>query len=212
MLPERPDGARPSGRAGCGLIRAGHSPVAVGHRVVHGGPAYATPVPVDDDVIAELEALVPLAPLHQPNNLAARSGRSAQRRPDSAAGRVLRHGLSPRPSRGGRPLRHPGAALPGGCPPLRLPRPVLRVHRADRCPSVAPELASGRVVVAHLGSGASMCAIHDGRSVDSTMGFTALDGLPMGTRPGQLDPGVVLLPAHRTRAWTADAHRALALP
>ena len=67
----------------------------------------------------------------------------------------------------------------------------------SRCREVAPDVAAGRVIVAHLGSGASMCALADGRSVESTMGFTALDGLPMGTRPGQLDPGVVLYLSRR---------------
>ena len=74
---------------------------------------------------------------------------------------------------------------------LRLPRPVVRVHRVGAA-QVAPEIADGRVIVAHLGSGASLCALKNGKSVDSTLGFTALDGLCMGTRPGAVDPGVIL--------------------
>ncbi len=102
-----------------------------------------------------------------------------------------------------------------GRAPLRLPRPVLRIHRGAGSPDVAPDIADGRVVVAHLGSGASMCAIMPGKSVESTMGFTALDGLPMGTRPGQLDPGVVLylmtekgMSARRDRASALQRLRA----
>ena len=168
----------------------GAPPLAVGHRVVHGGPDFAAPVLVDDDVLARLERLVPLAPLHQPNNLAPiRSIRA--RRPDLPQVACFDTAFH----RG-----HPEVADRFAIPQSLYEEGVRRYgfhglsyeHIASRLPEVAPEIAQGRVVVAHLGSGVSACALVGGRSVDSTMGFTALDGLPMGTRPGQLDPGVVL--------------------
>jgi acetate kinase len=168
----------------------GAPPLAVGHRVVHGGPDFAAPVLVDDDVLARLERLVPLAPLHQPNNLAPiRSIRV--RRPDLPQVACFDTAFH----RG-----HPEVADRFAIPQSLYEEGVRRYgfhglsyeYIASRLPEVAPEIAQGRVVVAHLGSGVSACALVGGRSVDSTMGFTALDGLPMGTRPGQLDPGVVL--------------------
>ena len=163
---------------------------AIGHRVVHGGPEYSEPILVSPEVLDRLARYVPLAPLHQPNNLA-----------------PIRTILELRPElpqvacfdtafhRGHGPLADHFAI------PEELYAEGVRRYGfhglsyeyiADRLPQVAPELAHGRVIVAHLGSGASMCALAGGRSVESTMGFTALDGLPMGTRPGQIDPGVVL--------------------
>jgi acetate kinase len=173
------------------LVRhAGAPPAAVGHRVVHGGPDLAAPVLVDDAVLARLEALAPLAPLHQPANLAPiRSIRARDPSlPQVACFDTAFH-------RG-----HPEAADRYAIPEALHREGVRRYgfhglsyeHVASRLPEVAPEVAGGRVVVAHLGSGCSACALVDGRSVESTMGFTALDGLPMGTRPGQLDPGVIL--------------------
>jgi acetate kinase len=165
-------------------------PVAVGHRVVHGGPQYARPVRVDADVLSHLERYIPLAPLHQPNNLAPIRSILAQypSLPQIACFDTAFH-------RGQSPFADHYAI------PDRLYAEGVRRYGfhglsyeyiASRLPHVAPQIAGGRVIVAHLGSGASMCALHVGRSVESTMGFTALDGLPMGTRPGQLDPGVVL--------------------
>jgi len=168
----------------------GGAPVAVGHRVVHGGLAYDRPVAIDDAVLAALEKLVPLAPLHQPHNLAAiRSIR--RRRPD-----LLQVACFDTAFHRG----HPEVADRYALPEAFYAEGVRRYgfhglsyeFIADRLRTVAPDLAAGRTVVAHLGSGCSMCAIAGGRSVESTMGFTALDGLPMGTRPGALDPGVVL--------------------
>jgi acetate kinase len=165
-------------------------PIAVGHRVVHGGPKYDRPVLIDNDVLADLERYVPLAPLHQPNNLAPiRSilARSPEL-PQVACFDTAFH-------------RGHGALADCYAIPQRLHDEGVRRYGfhglsyeyiASRLPDVAPEIASGRVIVAHLGSGASMCALVGGRSVESTMGFTALDGLPMGTRPGRLDPGVAL--------------------
>lgn len=163
---------------------------AVGHRVVHGGREFTAPVLVDDDVLAKLEALVPLAPLHQPHNLAPIRSIRARRPslPQVACFDTAFH-------RG-----HPPIAERFAIPDWLYQEGVRRYgfhglsyeYIAGRLPEVAPEIAKGRVVVAHLGSGASACALVAGHSVDSTMGFTALDGLPMGTRPGQLDAGVVL--------------------
>jgi acetate kinase len=164
--------------------------IAVGHRVVHGGPDYDRPMLVDDGVIAQLERYVPLAPLHQPNNLAPiRSIRANNPQlPQVACFDTAFH-------RG-----HPALADYYAIPDRFHAEGVRRYgfhglsyeFIANRLPQVAPKIAGGRVIVAHLGSGASMCALSAGRSVESTMGFTALDGLPMGTRPGQLDPGVIL--------------------
>ena len=164
--------------------------LAVGHRVVHGGARFDRPTILDQVVLAELEQLVPLAPLHQPYNLAAieavfdrlpgvpqvacfdtsfHRGHSAVADviplPQEICGSTLKrygfHGLS-------------------------------YEYIATVLPEAAPEIADKRVVIAHLGSGASLCAIKHGKSVENTLGFTALDGLCMGTRPGALDPGVVL--------------------
>jgi acetate kinase len=169
---------------------AGASPMAVGHRVAHGGPAYASAALVDDAVLAALEQLVPLAPLHQPHNLG--PIRTIQGRfPDTPQVACFDTAFH----RG-----HAAVADRYALPEALYQDGVRRYgfhglsyeYIARTLPRVAPEIAQGAVVVAHLGSGASMCAIRNGRSVDSTMGFTALDGLPMGTRCGQLDPGVVL--------------------
>jgi acetate kinase len=165
-------------------------PSAVGHRVVHGGPDYATPILVNAEVLARLERYVPLAPLHQPHNLAPIRSLLAQfpELPQVACFDTAFH-------RG-----HAAVADHYAMPQQFHAEGVRRYgfhglsyeYIASRLPEVAPEIAAGRVIVAHLGSGASMCALSDGRSIESTMGFTALDGLPMGTRPGQIDPGVIL--------------------
>jgi acetate kinase len=164
--------------------------IAVGHRVVHGGAAYDRPVLIDQKVLAQLQQYVCLAPLHQPNNLAPiGSLLTAQPNlPQVACFDTAFH-------RG-----HSALADHYALPERFYAQGVRRYgfhglsyeYIAQRLRQVAPQIARGRVIVAHLGSGASMCALADGRSVESTFGFTALDGLPMGTRPGQLDPGVVL--------------------
>jgi acetate kinase len=166
------------------------SPLAVGHRVVHGGPRYDRPVLINHAVVTSLEAFEPLAPLHQPYNLA--PIRSLLTRfpnlPQVACFDTAFH-------RG-----HGDLADHYAIPRQLFDEGVRRYgfhglsyeYIAKILPEVAPAIATGRVVVAHLGSGASMCALRGGRSVESTMGFTALDGLPMGTRPGQIDPGVML--------------------
>jgi len=164
--------------------------LGVGHRVVHGGSRYAAPTRVTPQVLQDLRDLVPLAPLHQPHNIAAIEAVEA-RLPD-----VPQVACFDTSFHRGQP---PVATL------VPLPEDIRRrgVQRygfhglsyeyiASSLPRTAPEIARGRVIVAHLGSGASLCALDDGRSVDSTLGFTALDGLCMGTRPGTVDPGVIL--------------------
>ena len=165
-------------------------PIAIGHRVVHGGPDYERPVRGDALVLQRLERYIPLAPLHQPFNLA--PIRSVLARfpeiPQVACFDTAFH-------RG-----HSALADRYAIPEALYAEGVRRYgfhglsyeYIANALPFVAPEIALRRLIVAHLGSGASMCAIEGGHSVESTMGFTALDGLPMGTRPGQIDPGVVL--------------------
>jgi acetate kinase len=165
-------------------------PSAVGHRVVHGGPDYSSPVLINANVVARLERYVPLAPLHQPHNLA----------PIRSILSNLPH--LPQVACFDTAFHRDHAAVADH---FAIPQPLYAegVRRygfhglsyeyiANRLPEVAPEVASGRVIVAHLGSGASMCALSGGRSIETTMGFTALDGIPMGTRPGQIDPGVIL--------------------
>jgi acetate kinase len=169
---------------------AGTPVAAVGHRVVHGGTKYAAPVRVDPGVIAELRALVPLAPLHQPHNLAPIEAiaEGAPSIPQVACFDTAFHRAQP-------------ALAQMFALPRRLTEAGVRRYGfhglsyeyvAGRLGELAPELAGGRVVVAHLGNGASLCALKAGRSVATTMGFTAVDGLMMGTRCGALDPGVML--------------------
>jgi len=164
--------------------------VAVGHRVVHGGPKYDRPVVIDQAVVANLEQYVSLAPLHQPNNLAP-IRTLMKTRPE-----VLQVACFDTAFHRG----HSAVADHFAIPERFYAEGVRRYgfhglsyeYVAARLREIAPTVAAGRVIVAHLGSGASMCAMADGRSVESTMGFTALDGIPMGTRPGQIDPGVLL--------------------
>jgi acetate kinase len=164
--------------------------LGVGHRVVHGGSRFTGPTRLDPQVLDQLRALVPLAPLHQPYNLAAIEA-AFERLPgvpqvacfDTSfhRGQPAVAELIPLP----RELRQAGLQRYGF-------HGLSYEYIASVLPEVAPEIANGRVIVAHLGSGASLCALLAGKSVDSTLGFTALDGLCMGTRPGALDPGVVL--------------------
>ena len=183
------------------------TPVAVGHRVVHGGPRYDRPVLIDHDVVGQLERYAALAPLHQPNNLApVRS--ILERFPDLPQVVCFDTAFH----RG-----HDALADYYAIPQRFYDEGVRRYgfhglsyeYIASQLPIVAPQDAGGRVIVAHLGSGASMCALHNGRSVESTMGFTALDGLPMGTRPGQLDPGVVLYLIAEKKMTAAQAQTLL---
>lgn len=164
--------------------------IAIGHRVVHGGPDHAAPTLIDQALLDKLATYAELAPLHQPNNLLpirlAIGINPAV--PQIACFDTAFH------------RNHPALA---DCYALPLSLHQEGVRRygfhglsyeyvSGRLREADPDRAAGRVIIAHLGSGASMCALLNGQSMESTMGFTALDGLPMGTRPGQLDPGVVL--------------------
>jgi len=170
--------------------RAGRAIAGVGHRIVHGGADLSAPVRLDDDMIAKLSALIPLAPLHQPHNLAAvQAARMAF--PDAVQVAAFDTAFHR-----GHPWVNDTFALPRRYYARGVRRYGFHGLSYDYISGVLardyPDLAAGRVVVAHLGNGASICAMKAGRSVGSTMGFSALDGLPMGTRSGQLDPGVVL--------------------
>ena len=165
--------------------------VAVGHRVVHGGDRFRAPVRIDAEVLAELEQLSPLAPLHQPHNLAGIQvlAELAPDLPQIACFDTAFHQTLPERAR--------RFALPREYHDAGIRRygfhGLSYDYIASRLPAVlGPSLAAGRVIVAHLGNGASLCALRNGQSLETTMGFTALDGLPMGTRCGNLDPGVVL--------------------
>jgi acetate kinase len=164
--------------------------LGVGHRVVHGGTLYAQPTIVTPKVLADLHELVPLAPLHQPHNLAAIQA-VFERMPHVPQVACFDTGF------------HQGhSAITGIIPfPTGICKSGLTRYGFHGLSyeyvnsmllEIAPEIAKGRIIIAHLGSGASLCAIRDGKSVDTTMSFTALDGLCMGTRPGSIDPGAVL--------------------
>ena len=187
--------------------RLGKLPTAIGHRVVHGGPDYSEPVVIDDAVLERLEALSPLAPLHQPNNLAPiRAVRARQ--PE-----LLQVACFDTAFHRGHPEVADRYALPESFYAEGVRRygfhGLSYEYIASRLPEIAPNIARGRVVVAHLGSGASMCAISAGKSMESTLGFTALDGLPMGTRPGQLDPGIVIYLMEEKRMSAKEIERFL---
>jgi len=175
------------------FLRAGgtkHKLTAVGHRVVHGGLDFGEPTLVDNQSIARLEKYIPLAPLHQPHNL--------------SPIRILRELMPALPQvacfdtafHRAQPELAQAFALPASITERGVRRygfhGLSYEYIASALPAIDAKAAAGRVVVAHLGNGASMCAIKAGRSVASTMGFTAVDGLPMGTRCGSLDPGVML--------------------
>lgn len=164
--------------------------IGVGHRVVHGGAHFSAPARVTPSLLAALEALNPLAPLHQPHNVAA-----------IRAVAEVRHNLA-QIACFDTAFHH---TQPAVATRFALPRryEAEGVRRygfhglsyefiARRLAEIDPDLLKGRVIVAHLGNGASLCAMRDGKSIDTTMGFTALDGLVMGTRTGALDPGVIL--------------------
>lgn len=171
-------------------LEYGYDLIGVGHRVVHGGEAYTGPVVIDQDVLRILQGFAPLAPLHQTHNLGSiklimELDPSIRQVAcfDTAfhqtnAKMVQQFGLP-------RELSEEGIKRYGF-------HGLSYEYIAKQLRKIKPELAAGRVVVAHLGSGASMCALAGGKSVASSMGFSAMDGLMMGTRPGNLDPGVVL--------------------
>ena len=180
---------------------------AVGHRVVHGGVHYTAPVEVTPEVLAELADLAPFAPLHQPHNIA--GIRAAMEAfpgvPQVACFDTAFHR--------GQPFVNDTFALPHRYYEQGVRRYGFHGLSYDyvtgELARIAPHLMAGRVVVAHLGNGASMCAIHRGRSVASSMGFSVLDGLPMGTRCGQVDPGVILYMLEREHLDTGQIRHVL---
>ncbi|HXK25441.1 MAG TPA: acetate/propionate family kinase, partial [Myxococcota bacterium] len=184
-----------------GWLRAhygGARVLGVGHRVVHGGERFTGPTIVTPQVLDELRALVPLAPLHQPHNLAAIES-VAERLPG-----VRQVACFDTSFHRGHPAVAELVPLPREIREAGVQRYGFHGLSYEYIASVLPdELARGRVLVAHLGNGASLCALRDRKSVDQSLGFTALDGLCMGTRPGALDPGVVL---HLFQGLGLDAH------
>jgi len=181
----------------------GQELIVAGHRVVHGGARYCAPVRIDADVIDALRRLIPLAPLHQPHHIAAIEALQK------------RHPALPQVACFDTAFHHTQAtvatsfALPRALTEEGIRRYGFHGLSYEYIASVLPrvtgqELTCGRVIVAHLGSGASMCAMHDGKSVATTTGFTALDGLPMSRRCGTLDPGVVLY-LMQEKGLSADA-------
>jgi acetate kinase len=181
--------------------------VAVGHRVVHGGRDYTAPVRLTDDVLTALDALTPLAPLHQPHSLAPVRAITTLR-PELAQIACFDTAFH--------------RTMPAVATRFALPREfddegvrhygfhgLSYEYIAQRLRQVAPRLAAGRVIVAHLGNGASLCAMLSGLSVDTTMSFTALDGLMMGTRCGAIDPGVLLYMLQQKNLSPADLEHLL---
>ncbi len=169
---------------------AGARVLGVGHRVVHGGARYSQPVLLTRQTLSDLYELVPLAPLHQPYNLAAIDA-VFERLPGVPQVACFDTGFHAGHSQVVELIPLPKEICKSGLQRYGF-HGLSYEYIASVLPTVAPAIAKARVIVAHLGSGASLCALKDGRSLDSTLGFTALDGLCMGTRPGAIDPGVVL--------------------
>ena len=161
-----------------------------GHRIVHGGARYSAPVRIDDAVVAALEELVPLAPLHQPHHLAAIRAliSVAPQLPQIACFDTAFHAMQSLLAR--------EFALPRALTAKGLRRygfhGISYEYIMSVLPDFVPDRANGKIIIAHLGNGASLCAVERGRSIATTMGFTPLDGLMMGTRAGTLDPGLIL--------------------
>lgn len=178
--------------------------VAVGHRVVHGGPDYSDPVEIDESILARLEALAPLAPLHQPASLApARWIRAL--RPDlrqfACFDTAFHRQIGPPASRYALPRAFEGEGIRRyGFHGLSYESIAAQLKANGDQAAAEP---ASRIIVAHLGNGASLCAMHGLKSVDTTMGFSTLDGLVMGTRPGALDPGILLY-LMREKGFTAE--------
>jgi acetate kinase len=183
-------------------LAAGQPVLGVGHRVVHGGLRYDAPTRLNEEVLAELAELIPLAPLHQPHNLSPIRTifQAAPRLPQVACFDTAFHRSQPQVAQ--------TFAIPHWLSRAGVRRygfhGLSYEYLTKRLHELCPDLAVGRVVMAHLGNGASLCALRDSRSVASTMGFTAADGLMMGTRCGALDPGVIL---HLMGAYQMDADK-----
>lgn len=189
------------------ISRTGASIGGVGHRIVHGGTYFDTPTLIDDAVLARIESLVPLAPLHQPHNLA---GVHAARRAFAGISQVACFDTAFHRSQ---PELNQRFALPESLHTSGVQRygfhGISYESIRDQFRALQPELAGKRVVVAHLGNGASLCAMREGKSVATTMTFSPLDGLPMGTRCGGLDPAVVLHLLRRGDLDVDDVERIL---
>jgi acetate kinase len=181
--------------------------VAVGHRIVHGGPDYSGPVELTDDVYAKLEALTPLAPLHQPRGLEPVRTIKALRpalTQIACFDTAFHHGLTPPANRFAIPRRYEKRGVRRyGFHGLSFE------YVAGRLAATAPQLITKRTVIAHLGNGASLCGLRDGRSIDTTMGLTPLDGLVMGTRCGTIDPGMLLYLQQHEKMSVEDVQRLL---
>jgi acetate kinase len=185
-----------------GRFAHGERLLAVGHRFVHGGPEYGAPVVIDETVLAELQRLVPLVPLHQPHNLAAVRA-VAQTRPDLPQIACFDTAFHQNRALVSHQFGLPAELYESGI--RRYGFHGISYEYITRClGELDPAMGEGRVVIAHLGSGCSLCAVRAGRSVETTMSFSALDGLPMGTRCGALDPGVLLY-LMRNRGMDATA-------
>lgn len=181
-------------------LNEGEPVAGIGHRVVHGGTRYASPVRIDDNVIEDLRGLSPLAPLHQPHNLAAITAIAdgAPQIPQVACFDTAFHRSQPNLAQ---IFALPRKFTEDGI--RRYGFHGLSYEYVVSClPEIAPQLAQERIVIAHLGNGASLCAVQNRQSVASTMGFTAVDGLMMGTRCGTIDPGVLI---HLMDVYAMDA-------
>ena len=190
-------------RTGTNLIE-GRQVVGIGHRVVHGGMHYAAPIRLDRAVLTSLSELIPLAPLHQPHNLAPIRTilDVAPQIPQIACFDTAFHRSQAQVAQSFALPRHLTEAGIRRYGFHGLSYEYLVSHLRTTRPALAPQ----RLVIAHLGNGASLCAVRDGQSVASTMGFTAVDGLMMGTRCGALDPGVLLylMQQHRMDAASIE--------
>ena len=178
--------------------------LAVGHRVVHGGQLYSTPILINANVLAELETLVHLAPLHQPNNLAIIHSilESMPYLPQVACFDTAFHRSQPDVAQR---FAIPRRFTEEGVRPYGF-HGLSYEYISTVLPRLDPKLSNARIIVAHLGSGASLCAIHNGQSIATTMGFSPLDGLMMGTRCGNIDPGVLLyfMDHHKMNVHTVE--------
>ena len=178
--------------------------LAVGHRVVHGGQLYSTPILINATVLTELETLVPLAPLHQPNNLAIIDSilKSMPYLPQVACFDTAFHRSQPDVAQR---FAIPRRFTEEGVRPYGF-HGLSYEYISTVLPRLDPKLSNARIIVAHLGSGASLCAIHNGQSIATTMGFSPLDGLMMGTRCGNIDPGVLLyfMDHHKMNVHTVE--------
>jgi len=172
------------------VLTGGKAVAGVGHRVVHGGTQFTAPVLITKDVIASLRSLCPLAPLHQAHNLVAVEAIQA------AAPQIKQVACFDTAFHQAQPPIAQAFALPRELTDSGIKRygfhGLSYEYVSGRLREVEPDIADKRIVIAHLGNGASLCAIDRGRSIATTMGFTALDGLMMGTRSGSLDPGVLI--------------------